>query len=272
MYYQRRLKNDSKITGLMPAMIVLFISLLTGITFGIKAGFFAVSISFIVYACFSFYVYLRIMNLSYLAASLWQFLIGLYVLSRPKLRLVPFFDERSAALVYFILLATTVWLLYLYFRRKAKWKGREIFELASMKIETAENGFTRRPRPSGKTEFTLSEIKEFAFFLQKNLISMPFQETNRMVFVPVKMGDEFNFIFSPQNFRRTRSWIAFDYNGYVTVYISKRDYLDYREELSFDELCENMGVLFIEFLDYYKKGEAERIIYKLDELGLGLTS
>lgn len=272
MYYSQRLKNDNRITGLIPAMVVLFISVLTGITFGMRAGFLAVSTFFILYACFSLYIYFRTVNLSYLVAALWQFLVGLYVLSRPKLRLVQFFDERLAALIYFFVLATTVWLLYLYFKRKAKWKGREIFELASMKIETEKNGFTNRPRPSGKAEFTVAELKGFAFFLQKNLISMPFLEINRILFVPVKMGDEFNFILGPEKFRDSRSWIAFDFNGNVTVNIARRDYLDYREELSFDELCENMGALFIEFLEYYKRGEEERIVYKLDELGLGLTS
>ena len=198
--------------------------------------------------------------------------MGLYVLSRPKLRLISFFDERIAALIYFLLLAATIWLLYLYFRRKAKWKGREVFELASISIETSKNGFTARPRPTGKIEYTLNELKDFADFLQKNLIAMPFKETDRLVFVPVKMGDEFSFIFYPEKFRASRSWIAFDYHGNVTVNISKRDYLDYREELSFDQLCENLGVLFIEFFEYYKKGEQQRIIYKLDELGLSLTS
>jgi hypothetical protein len=198
--------------------------------------------------------------------------VGLYVLSRPRLRLVTFFDERIAALIYFLLLAATVWLLYLYFRRKAKWKGREVFELASITIETSKNGFTDRPHSSGKAEYTLNELKGFAEFLQKKLIAMPYMETNRVVLVPVKMGDEFNFIFYPSKFRMTRTWIAFDFDGNVTVNISRRDYLDYLEELSFDQLCKNLGQLFIGFIEYYKKGEADRIVYKLDELGLGLAS
>jgi len=88
----------------------------------------------------------------------------------------------------------------------------------------------------------------------------------------VKMDDEFGYLFRPEKFRQSRSWIAFDFQGYVTVNISRRDYLDYKEELSFDQLCDNLGKLFIKFLEYYRKGEAERIVYKLNELGLGLTS
>lgn len=272
MYYSRRLKNDYSLTGLIPAMIGISFIALTTITYGKRIGFYAASLFFIIYAGFSLYIYTRTKNLSYLVASLWQFLVGLYVLSRPKLRLVTIFDERIGALIYFLLLAATVWLLYLYFRRKAKWKGREVFELASISIETSRNGFTERPRPSGKAEYTLNELNDFAGFLQKNLIAMPYRETNRIIMVPVKMGEEFTYIFNPGKFRLSRSWIAFDFHGNVTVNISKRDYLDYREELSFDQLCENFGELFIEFLEYFKNGEQERIIYRLDELGLGLTS
>ena len=58
----------------------------------------------------------------------------------------------------------------------------------------------------------------------------------------------------------------------MTVIISRKDYLGYKEELSFDQLCENLGKLFIKFMEYYRKGEADRIIYELNEIGLGLTS
>jgi hypothetical protein len=86
------------------------------------------------------------------------------------------------------------------------------------------------------------------------------------------MDDAFSYLFSPGRFRKERSWIAFDFHGNVTVNISKRDYLGYKEEFSFDQLCDGLGKLFIRFMDYYRKGEAERIIYELNEVGLGLTS
>jgi hypothetical protein len=85
------------------------------------------------------------------------------------------------------------------------------------------------------------------------------------------MEDEFNYMFNPEKFKLNRSWIAFDFQGNVTVNVSKRDYIGYKEELSFDQLCDNLGKLFIEFMRYYRKGESERILYKLNELGLGLT-
>jgi hypothetical protein len=54
--------------------------------------------------------------------------------------------------------------------------------------------------------------------------------------------------------------------------MSKKDYLDFKEELSFDQLCDNLGKLFISFMEYYKKGETQRILDRLNELKLGLMS
>lgn len=272
MYYSRKLRNDFSITGFIPAMIGLTLMGLTTVVSGIRTGLIAMSLYFLLYAMFSFYIHLRVGNISYLVASLWQFLVGLYILSRPEILYSRFFGETATALINFLLLAVTVWLLYLYFSRKAKWKGREVFELASFKIESAKNGFTGRPLPSGKAEYTESQLKNFAEFLQRNLVAMAFRETGGIALVPVKMGDEFSFIFNPGKFRHTRTWIFFDFEGNVTVSISKKDYLEYREELTFDELCENLAALFIEFLEYHKKEEGGRIIWKLDDLRLGFTS
>jgi len=272
MYFPRKLKQDISIRGLIPAMIFLSIFLLTRIFFGIKVAMFSASLFFIMYAGFSCWIYLRIRNQSYLAASVWQFFAGLFLGTHPKFSLFIRIDPVVSSLLFLFLLASTVWLFYLFFTRRAKWKGREVFELASMKIEPDPDGFTERPRPAGKAEFTRDELAGFAEYLKRHLVAMPYIEENRIVFVPVKMDDEFTYIFNPGKFRMERTWIAFDFQGNVTVNISKRDYLYYREELSFDQLCENMGKFFIQFLEYFKKGEAERILYKLNELGLSITS
>jgi len=181
-------------------------------------------------------------------------------------------DKRVSVLILIFCIASTVWLFYLHFTKRAKWKGREVFELASLSTEPLPDGFTERPRPAGKTEYSKDELIGFARFLSRNLIAMPYFEEKRIVLVPVKMDDEFDYLFRPEKFKQSRSWIAFDFQGYVTVNISRRDYLDYKEELSFDQLCENLGKIFIKFMEYYRKGEADRIVYKLNELGLGLTS
>lgn len=272
MYYQRKLKQDFSIAGFIPAMICLSIGALIWIFIGPKEGFISVAIFFVLYAGFSFWIYLRTRNLSYLAATLWQLMFGLYLATNTRFRVIQTVDPKVSGLIIVCLLASTVWLFYLVFKRRAKWRGREVFELASLSIEQKPDGFTERPHPAGKAEYTKDELFSFARFLQKNLIAMPYFEENRIIFVPVKMENGFSYFFNPEKFKMSRSWIAFDFQGNITVNISKRDYIDYKEELSFDQLCENLGKLFIGFMGYYRKGEAERIIYKLNELGLGYTS
>ena len=271
MYYPRKLKRDFRITGFIPAIICISIGALIWIFIGQREGVYSVSGFFILYAAFSLWIFIRTRNQSYLAASVWQLFFGLWLATRFSYPLIPGIKSELLALLFLLLIASTIWLFYLVFTRRAKWKGREVFELASMSIETQSDGFTERPHPAGKTVYSGSELKGFAEFLRKNLVAMPYFEVNQIVFVPVKMEDEFGYIFSPEKFKQNRSWIAFDFIGNVTVNISKKDYIGYKEELSFDQLCENLGKLFIEFMNYYRKGEAERILYKLNELGLGLT-
>ena len=271
MYFPRKLKQDINITGFIPAMICLLIGALVWILIGEKEGLISVSVFFVLYAMFSFWIYIRTVNISYLAASLWQLLFGFYLATRPRYHLIPINNSKITALITVFLLASTAWLFYLVFSKRAKWKGREVFELASISTEPSPDGFTERPRPAGRTDYSKDELIGFAKFLSSNLVAMPYFEENRIVFIPVKMDDEFGYMFTPEKFRQNRSWIAFDFTGNVTANISKKDYIGYKEELSFDQLCENLGKLFIEFMQYYRKGEAERIVDKLNKLGLGLT-
>jgi hypothetical protein len=272
MNYQRKLKPDFRIGGFIPAIICLSLGGLIWVLVGPAEALISVSVFFILYSFFSLFIFARTRNLSYLAASLWQFLTGLFLVSRQKYPLIPFHDERVSGIIVLFLLASTLWLFYLVFTRRAKWKGREVFELASLSIEPQPDGFTERPYPAGRAEYTRSDLIGLAVFLRKNLVAMPYIEEQRVVFVPVKMEDEFRYIFNPAKFKKNKSWIAFDLQGNVTVNISRTDYIDYKEELSFDQLCENLGKLFIKFMEYYRKGEADRILYKLNQMGLGLTS
>ena len=272
MYYRRKLKPDSSITGFIPAIICLLTAALVWIIAGQREAFLSVSAFFVLYSAFSLWIYLRTRNISHLAASLWQFLWGLYIITRKDLPLIFRPDPKVSDLVFVILLASTVWLLYLFFTRKAKWRGREVFELASIRVEEETSGFTARPRPFGKAEYSWDKLRGFSEFLRRNLVAMTYFEANSVILAPVKSGDEFRYMFNPDSFREPGTWIAFDSGGNISVTISKRDYLDYKDELSFDQLCENMGKLFAEFMAYYRKGEPGRIIYRLDELNMGFTS
>jgi hypothetical protein len=62
------------------------------------------------------------------------------------------------------------------------------------------------------------------------------------------------------------SYVAFGFNGEITVNIAKKDYKKYKEELTFDRLCSSFGNLFREFLELFQRGESRTIIDRLNDL------
>ncbi len=58
----------------------------------------------------------------------------------------------------------------------------------------------------------------------------------------------------------------------VSVHISHKDYLDYREPLAFDALCDSLGQVFIDFLELFSKGEGVRVIDQLDNQKIAILS
>jgi hypothetical protein len=271
MNSDRKQKPGTKIAALVPPMLIALAFVITAVFIGIREGFLLILVAFAVYSVLSLTFWLRTNNISYLAAFLFQMLLGLFILTAPY-GLYPLPDVKMAMLFYVMGTVAGLWLVYLLITRKARWKGREIFELAAAPVRDTVNGFTGRPKPAGKAVYTPEELKGFARFLKTNLIAMPFWEADRVVFVPVRMGDEYRYLFNPGGFVKTKSWVGFDFSGNVTVNITREDYLEYREELSFDQLCENMGKLFIGFLGYFQKGEESRILYTMKQLNLGVLS
>jgi hypothetical protein len=156
--------------------------------------------------------------------------------------------------------------------KKIKWRGREVLELAAAPVDDAGNGYTSRPLPAGKTEFSQRQIMEFAEFARRNLIAVSYVGKDKVVFVPVMMGTEFGFILGLKSDYTDETWVSFDFEGNVTVNISHRDYLNYKEALSFDQLCSSLGNLFIEFIEMYLRGEGVRIIDRMDSVGIGVFS
>ena len=139
-------------------------------------------------------------------------------------------------------------------------------ELAAGPVQEVENGFTERPFPSGKADYTPEEVKTFAGFSLKNLIAVPYYEQNRIVLAIT--GHYIDHMLNIRNDYSKDSWVAFDFNGNVSVFIIKDDYLQYKDELSFNQLCKSLGDLFKEFLHNFKNGEEVKIINRLSEIKL----
>jgi len=188
-----------------------------------------------------------------------------------------FYSDKTTRLEYglaymFGLLLFGFVLLYLAFTRKLKWRGREIFELAAAPVEETSNGYTARPKPVGKVNYSPEQIRAFACYVAKNLIALPYITSKNVTLVPVKMGDEYGRLLGLSGDYSNATWINFDMDGEVSVHVAQKDYLDCREPLVFDLLCTSLGQVFVDFLDMYVKGEGVRIIDQLDDLKIPLFS
>jgi hypothetical protein len=271
MYYMRKLKPDRSITGLLLILGILGIAGIAGALFGQAGGLKVLGGLILLYALYSLNVWIRTMNTGYLVATLYQVALSLFIVTLPADLEVglrsPF--SRLFLVIYVLLLPV---LGYYAFTKKIKWRGREILELAAAPVEEVRNGYTPRPLPAGKLVYTKNELLEFAEFVRRNLIAIPYNEGQRIVMVVVKMGEEFRYMLGLHDQFQNETWVSFDFEGEVSVNISQRDYLEFREALSFDQLCDSLSQLFIDFFDLCRRGESARVIYRMDAMRLSFFS
>ena len=270
MYTIQKLKPDRSITGLIPAFSAVIIMALVGIFFGRKAAFISIAIVFWGFSIYTFIGFLRTSNVNFLIPALYQFFGGFVAFTYQ-----PRSSGNSPPFLMFAVVLTIVlmvWTILLAATKKIKWRGREVLEMAAASVEETGNGYTSRPLTAGKVEFNQQEIMEFAHFARRNLIAVSYVGKDRVIFVPVMMGREFGFILGLKNDYTDETWVSFDFDGNVTVNISHRDYLEFTEALSFDQLCSSLGNLFVDFVQTYHRGEGVRIIDRMDAVRVGVFS
>jgi len=136
--------------------------------------------------------------------------------------------------------------------------SRRLFRLASERIYRTDNGYTGRPFSGGRVESSRDELLGFSRFLHAKYIARPFYLED-CICLAFSMNKSLIVVEEPSEV----SHIILDHNGEIRVKISEKDYNDYRERLSFDQLCSSMANVFIRFLDYYQKGLEGRIIIEL---------
>jgi len=149
----------------------------------------------------------------------------------------------------------------LYSHEKLEANSRRLFKLASELIFETSNGFTSRPYSAGTAEYSREEILGFARFMNgKNIVRSVMKKNS--VILTFSMG------ISPLKFPDIKklSYVSFDYEGNISVHISKYDYKRYKEKLKFNELCDSLGSVFKRFLTYYQNGNDDRIITELKSL------
>ncbi|HPM03932.1 MAG TPA: hypothetical protein PK816_17365, partial [Candidatus Cloacimonadota bacterium] len=136
--------------------------------------------------------------------------------------------------------------------------SRRLFRLAAEKIYKTDDGYTERPYSGGRVDCTKDELLGFVRFLHGNYIIRPFYyESN--VCLSFSMNTSLVVIHEGKEV----SHIIIGYDGIVTVKVSDKDYRDYRERLSFDQLCTSLADIFIRFYKYYKEGLESRIMIEL---------
>lgn len=270
MYFVRKLKPDRSISGLIPALVMLMAFGITAVSFGLKAALCVLGLLVFAYALFSIAAFTRTRNTGYLIASLFQLSLALHcgALSRSY----GSHDDRLPLFFFLWVLFFGAWLALLFLSKRMKWRGREVLELAAASVEETGNGYTGRPLPAGRTEYSKRDVMAFAGFAAKHLIAVPYVESDRVVLVPVMMGREFGYVLGLRPDYTRETWVSFGFDGNVSVNISRDDYLTYKEDLSFDQLCESLGGLLIDFLELFKRGESVRIIDRMDALGLSAFS
>lgn len=145
-------------------------------------------------------------------------------------------------------------------KSKMKTHFRKLFELAAQPVEEATNGYSSRPFPAGKESYTRDEILAFGRFLERKMIVVMHEFDHCIVFSFTALSSLIKP--DPEN----SSCIRFDESGNVLVTIRREDYLQYKDQLSFDELCQSMASLFIRFLKLYREGKEAEILRMLDAM------
>ena len=157
-------------------------------------------------------------------------------------------------LVLFLILAWPV----LYNHEKLEANTRRLFKLASIWITESSDGFTDRPYSAGKLDATNQEIAGLIRFLSGKSIGKAYHQ-KESIFLAFSLGKSPIKVNDP----REISYVLFDKEGNMSVHISEFDYRQYKQRLTFDQLCNSLGEAFKRFLEYYKNGNDARIISEL---------
>jgi len=266
MYTIRKLRPDRSIGMILLPFAVLALAGAAGALFGLQAAYVTGGTFFGVCAAYSFLTYLRTANPGFIIVSLFQLSASLTALT---LFVDPGQVPSRAALFFAACMAFfAVWMLLLAVQKRIKWRGREVLELAAASVDQAQNGYTGRPLPVGKTGFDQRVIVEFAEFARRHLMAVTYIGQDRVAFVPVREGREPAYILGLKGDYMGETWVCFDFAGNVSANVSQRDYLEYREALSFDKLCQSLGDLFVDFIILFQRGEGVRIVDRMDAVGL----
>lgn len=145
--------------------------------------------------------------------------------------------------------------VFIYIPKELEANSRRLFELAANPIDETKDGFTARPFPAGQATYTKEEITGFAKFLTNKLIAHSRFSADRVTLAFSTGMSQFSNINLSE-----KSYISFDFDGNLSVNISKKDYQQYREQFTFDQLCDSIADIFRKFLILFQNGQKEQIV------------
>jgi len=254
MYSSNRLKTDALIFPfiLSLAAVVVLVGFFVSGLLSEKALHIGETIVFSIAALLFLLALIRIKNMNYVIFFLFYLnsaLLNYFQAIRYELLIKPL-----AVLIFPVALI----FFYKLFSKAMQPHYRQILELAAKPVHEVADGFTSRPYPAGEAEYTREEVIRFAQFLTKHCIAVGYIEADRVVLVI--SGYEFKYLFFIKPDFQKKTYVSFDFSGNISVNIAKREYEKYKDELTFDKLCESLGSLFTTFLDHYRRGESKKII------------
>ena len=267
MMFTRKTKDQNILKVIWVPLVVIPAFLVVLAIAGPKPAFYLLGGIYLFLSLFPFLTFWRTQNNGFLAVTMFMVFAGLVCVSAP-----PAIDDKSKiGLIPLFVVGMYVSMLvtgYLGLNRKLKWRGQEIFELAAMTVEDIGDSFTARPRPAGQVPISKTEMIRFVDFITTKLIAFAFPEDNRVVFVLTLPGNDLPYLLGIKKDYINDTWVAIDYEGNISVNITQEDYLLFKQDLDFDQLCQSLGDVFAEFLELSKNGQETRIIDRMDSLRL----
>jgi hypothetical protein len=139
-------------------------------------------------------------------------------------------------------------------------------DLAAKPVISASNGYTNRPFPVGKSQYSKEEIIRFAKYLHRKLIATSYIKDDRVVLVFSNGLFQYIPCLEPDFNRLT--YVVYGYGGDISVNFAKKDYKKYWDEITFNQLCNSFGNIMIDFFNAFKKEEGDTFFGKLKKEGL----
>ena len=267
MFFERKTRDRNIIKNFIFPVVVLMAWGVIWTLFGVAPAFYALGATYLLMSSMPFITFWRTRNSGFLAVTMFMVFAGILCLSAPP----AIEDKNNIGMIPLFLVgmyASMMVTAYLTFNRKLKWRGQEIFELAAMSVEDTGNSFTARPRPAGQVAISKTEMIRFVDFITTNLIAFAFREENRIVFVLGLPGNDTPYLLGIKKDYIEDTWVAIGYDGKISVNITQNDYLLFKQDLDFDQLCQSLGNVFMEFMELSQNGKESQIIDRMNALRL----